>query len=492
MKKIALFRRARRIVCTVTILVFSLAGAGFAWPVVARGALIPSILSGGTWALVLWILAALLGGRVYCSCFCPLGVLQDTAVFFHRQYRPRKNRKILRCSVLAAAVIPAAAGLILPAAGLDPYSIFGRFGDRLLRPAVTGLTGFCWGTLRMESVTPLEPHIFLRGLFFWSCGVLLVLWLFALKFGRWYCDMICPAGTLLGMVSQYSRYAFTLDPDKCRNCGKCEKICRTGAISLKEHKINVSRCILCGDCAAGCPFGSITFSRRRKSCTAKETPALPERREFLLAAGAAGLAAAAGAAGLRKGTAPDPMPVMPPGAKDWATFHARCTGCGLCAAGCSGKTLSPAGLEYGLSGIGQMRLDFSIGRCDFECHRCSKVCPTGALQPMTAAAKKRRKIGSVRFYRERCLVVKNQEDCGACAEHCPTGALQMVPFRGTLTVPKVLPELCIGCGSCQYICPVRPLQAMRVTGEAVQTVAADPESVLKKDTVKARTAEFPF
>ena len=298
--------------------------------------------------------------------------------------------------------------------------------------------------------------------------------------GRWYCDWICPAGTLLGLVSRLSRCRLRIT-EKCVRCHKCEKLCRTGAIDLGRGGIDFSRCVLCGECAAACPVGAITYGKSPAKAE-PVSPVMPGRREFVIAAGAAAVAAAAGVAGRVGRTAPDPMPVMPPGARDWASFHARCTGCGLCAAGCPGKTLSPAFFEYGFAGMGQMRLSFDLGKCEFECTRCSSVCPTGALTPLALQVKQRRKIGSVTFHRNRCIVFRNEEDCGACAEHCPVGALQMVPYKEDLTIPKVLPEICIGCGSCQYSCPAQPQKAMIVAGAAIQTETPDPADVLKKFT----------
>ncbi|UKI47157.1 MAG: 4Fe-4S binding protein [Phocaeicola vulgatus] len=43
----------------------------------------------------------------------------------------------------------------------------------------------------------------------------------------------------------------------------------------------------------------------------------------------------------------------------------------------------------------------------------------------------------------------------------------MVPFKGTLTIPHVNPDLCIGCGGCESICPVRPLRAIMIKSNEV-------------------------
>lgn len=492
MKKASLFRTVRLLTGWIVLAAFAAAGAGLTAPFIAKAALIPSILSGSLIAAGFWLGAALLGGRWYCACFCPLGVLQDLASLFRKRYAARRNRKKLRYTILALCVIGAAAGFILPVTLSDPYSSFGRMADRLLFPLTAWLSEYLWGTWDLEWITPLEPHTFSFPVFCGTLGFFILLAGLAVWRGRWYCDMICPAGTLLGIASRFSPFKLQITA-KCIGCRKCEKLCRTGAIKLDSGKIDFSRCVLCGECAAACPVDAVIYGKTPEK-EVRFQPSQPDRRDFLIAAGATAAAAAVGIVSKHAASpTPDPMPVMPPGAGTYAEFHAKCTGCGLCAANCPGKTLTPSFLEYGFSGMGQMKLDFRIGKCEFECNRCSNICPAGALKPLSHAAKQRRKIGNVTFFRDRCIVARDGEDCGACAEHCPTGALQMVAYKGKLTIPQVLPEICIGCGSCQYICPAEPRKAMVVTGLAVQTEIPDPATILKKQSQKkSAPADFPF
>ena len=179
-------------------------------------------------------------------------------------------------------------------------------------------------------------------------------------------------------------------------------------------------------------------------------------------------------------------------------FNLKCTGCQLCVANCPGKVLAPAVMEYGIAGIGQPLMFPEKGFCDFNCNRCSTVCPAGALKPLTLAVKRRWRVGVVSYFKERCVVVTDNEACGACAEHCPTGALEMVDYKNGFTIPKVIPELCIGCGGCEYICPVRPLRAVEISGVAKQSMTVDPvkfrPKAVKKAPEKPVSADdaFPF
>ena len=67
-------------------------------------------------------------------------------------------------------------------------------------------------------------------------------------------DKKCPAGVCKGLVS------FEIDPEKCKGCTMCARICPAGAISgnLKEaHVINKEKCLKCGACIEKCKFNAI-------------------------------------------------------------------------------------------------------------------------------------------------------------------------------------------------------------------------------------------
>ena len=99
--------------------------------------------------------------------------------------------------------------------------------------------------------------------------------------------------------------------------------------------------------------------------------------------------------------------------------------------------------------------------------------------------------GVARFNPDLCVVKTKGTSCGACNEHCPTQAVHMVPWEKNLTIPEVDTELCIGCGGCEYICPVRPQRAIVVDGLPVHA-RANPVDRGMDNTVREIEEEFPF
>lgn len=67
-------------------------------------------------------------------------------------------------------------------------------------------------------------------------------------------DKKCPSGVCKSLLT------FTIEPDKCRGCTICARVCPSSAIEgkLKEvHKINQDKCVKCGACIEKCKFGAI-------------------------------------------------------------------------------------------------------------------------------------------------------------------------------------------------------------------------------------------
>ena len=68
-------------------------------------------------------------------------------------------------------------------------------------------------------------------------------------------DKKCPAHHCQALLS------YVIDPEKCRGCTACARVCPGGAISgevKKPHSIDPSKCLKCGACMEKCRFGAIS------------------------------------------------------------------------------------------------------------------------------------------------------------------------------------------------------------------------------------------
>ena len=167
-------------------------------------------------------------------------------------------------------------------------------------------------------------------------------------------------------------------------------------------------------------------------------------------------------------------PITPPGSQNVERFTTRCTACQLCVGVCPTQVLQPALFAYGLTGIAQPQMIYDEGSCVYDCNLCGQICPTSAILQVAVADKQRLQVGVARFVRDDCVVSTKHTACGACSEHCPTKAVNMVPFEGTLRIPQIDEELCIGCGACEHPCPTRPNKAIFVEARATHGLARKP------------------
>jgi len=202
-----------------------------------RAQFVPAVWSGSAVTLTVLMASFVLFGRLYCSTVCPLGAAQDLArlVLGHVRLPQLRVWTPLRYAVLGLF----AAGVVLGWTGLiEPYGIFGRF----LVAAVMR-----WGT----------PS---AGFVAWTIALFAFVLAMTVFRARWWCNQVCPVGTLLGFFSRFAVFRVKIDRSRCVNCNLCVKACDKGCIAADKGKhVDSSQCVICLKCMGVCGKGALTW-----------------------------------------------------------------------------------------------------------------------------------------------------------------------------------------------------------------------------------------
>lgn len=449
------------------------------------------------WSLVFVGLTAVLG-RFFCGWVCPLGTTLDGFRRLLFRSRPdsgaadrfRRVKYYLLLTLLAGALFSVnLVGLF------DPLSLLFRTLAIVFYPAFgygverMSLTLYHWGapfTFLSEpayqslkaTVLPFKSLVYLLPL--------LTLTLFALAVAaerldrRFWCRALCPLGALYGLIARFSllrRRPTVL----CKDCQDCAEVCKMGAFGggeqaeaanpapksqLPRH-LN-SECQLCLNCQDSCENGRVSFTFRVK--TPRPPLDLGRRQVITAVAGGVALVPLVRLGSLAR--RPDEFLIRPPGAQDEGEFLARCIRCGECMKVCLTNGLQPVLWEAGLEGLYTSRLVPRMGYCAHTCTLCGQVCPTGAIPKLDLEVKQATPLGTAHINRTRCIPYTEGADCLVCEEHCPVSPkaitynlIEVLDQQGKKVLvkgPVVHPDRCIGCGHCEFVCPVGGDAAIRV------------------------------
>jgi MauM/NapG family ferredoxin protein len=452
-----------------------------------------SLIKGFAWGLGVVLLTLLLG-RVFCGFICPLGTVHHMVSWFRpslkgermvkaNQRRPsQKVKYFLLITVIVGAII----GLNLTGL-MDPIALLFRSMALAIFPALgAGLKELFHGMANSEIrflnqlgygaeefMAPLFGYTHQAYMTAWFIGLVFLVFLFLNRIRpRFWCRVFCPLAALLGLFSRFSLLRLEKYPEKCTECKLCTKHCQGAATPIPGEDWENAECVTCFNCFHVCPEDALAFKLR---WSPKPHRGPDMGRRAVLGGLAAGISMPLlGRLDGQVHKVPDPRLIRPPGALPEEDFLRLCQRCGLCMKACPTNVINPTLAEAGMAGFWTPHLIMIQGYCEYTCTLCGSVCPTGAIREISAKEKIERPIiiGSAYVDRGRCLPWSGNAPCIVCHEHCPTSPKaiylrqDVVPGPDGKQLPVQLPYVdlkrCVGCGICEYKCPVKGRPAIRV------------------------------
>jgi len=466
------------------------------------------VVSSASFGLLFVLVLTVLFGRVYCSTLCPLGILQDIVIRLakrmnrRRWFRYKEQHYIVHYSLFVLTGILAFSGSVILLNLFEPFSNYGRILSNLMSPLLAltnNIFGYILGLFGFMFLFQIPILHINLGSILASLSMLALVTYLSYNHGRLFCNLLCPAGAFLGLLSRFSFFKIVIDKNNCKECGLCERVCKANCIKSSSKEIDFAACVGCFNCLHSCPTGGMSYYRRWKKGSDSFRETDQGRRKALkisvlptfgLLMPVIGDEKAAGKSqnGYNENRK---HPISPPGSLSVERFSSLCTACHLCISSCPTQVLLPSFLEYGMTGVFQPKMNYDASYCNFDCVLCSQVCPTGAILPVDMPSKKEIQIGKTQFIKDDCIVVSKKKDCGACSEHCPTKAVTMVSYEKKLMVPEVNNEICVGCGACEHACPVRPSKAIYVSANQIHQKAKKLQSK-KAESSFDSSQDFPF
>lgn len=440
----------------------------------------------GSAVVLLTLLLTVIAGRAWCGWLCPLGTVLDLIPLRKRTLRdkqpnlPNSWRSIkygLLIVILAAALLGNLTLLIL-----DPLTIFIRTFTAGLWPAVdqivTSIETALYGVPALSqpvstvdawlrpAIFPSEPVYYREA---WLFGAVF-LGVIALNLiaPRFWCRYLCPLGGLLGWISRGALLRREVS-EECKGCTLCTIVCPTGTVDpAKHYASDPAECTLCLECLAVCPRSTIKFQPRLKLSSRQAYD--PSRRQFLAAAALAVGGVAFFHSDAVRQRVNDHF-LRPPGVLEDDLLD-KCIRCGECVRSCPTHGLQPAFNQAGLEGLWTPLLVPRLGYCAYSCNSCGQVCPVQAIPKLSLDDKRTQVIGKATIDQNRCIAWADHGACIVCEEMCPLPekaiTLEQRDFASldgsttTVQLPHVDRDKCIGCGICEFKCPLNGEAAIRV------------------------------
>ena len=225
-----------------------------------RAQVVPSSIALCMGALLFWLCATFFMGRIYCSTVCPVGTISDVFMRIRRELGrlfPKKLRLQFkwkeanrgRYHIMAFYYICLVIGIMAVPFVMEPWNIV-RDASALFDPDAVAST---WSLLGAGLAVG----------FVVGAVMLVVVAVWGFISGRDFCNVVCPLGQSMALLDRFALFHIEFDPDRCISCMRCEEVCRSSCIMVKQRRVDNSRCVKCLDCVAGCPAGAIRLQANR-------------------------------------------------------------------------------------------------------------------------------------------------------------------------------------------------------------------------------------
>jgi len=203
-----------------------------------KGVFLQRIFWSSVILLIVFLVATLFFGRVFCGYFCPLGAIQEWIRALGRKIGIKKDFEIpekidkylryLKYVVLAAVIYFSFYLGDLVFRNYDPYNALMHFGNEFEEKIV-------------------------------GYSLLAVVVIISLLTKNLWCRYLCPLGAFFSIFKKIGFFKIKRDESTCISCATCNQNCPAGLEIMTAQEVKDADCVSCGKCVKNCPKSSLTL-----------------------------------------------------------------------------------------------------------------------------------------------------------------------------------------------------------------------------------------
>jgi len=173
------------------------------------------------------LLLAIFFGRIYCGFVCPMNTVMLPAEWISKKLKLQRDKtpKILKSGIFSWLFLGISIVIMIAS-------------KKILHINIPIL--MIWVAISFVVTLVFKPHVFH--------------------------NLICPFGALQRTFGRYSLFSKRVDAATCVGCAKCEKVCPSEAIHVKDDKkayITKRHCLQCTNCSDACSVNAIDYGKSR-------------------------------------------------------------------------------------------------------------------------------------------------------------------------------------------------------------------------------------